>query len=183
MFAVPFDDIANMIGRTPDAARQLASRARRRVQGSDPLPGTPLPRQREIVDAFISAARGGDFEALVEVLDPDVVLRADTGHGPPVLVRGARNVASGAVSFRTPGRESVPVLVGDGVGMAGIEGGRIISVLRLAFVDGRIATIDITADPETRGRDAGDAARLSRLPATRWTLGRGLHPSGPSLSP
>ncbi|VXB90204.1 sigma-70 family RNA polymerase sigma factor [Aeromicrobium sp. 9AM] len=158
MFAVPFDDIASMIGRTPDAARQLASRARRRVQGSDPVPGTPLPRQREIVDAFISAARGGDFDALVEVLDPDVVLRADTGHGPPVLVRGARNVASGAISFRTPGRESVPVLVDGGVGIAGIEGGRLISVLRLDFVDGRIATIDITADPERAA-----AMELTRL--------------------
>ncbi|KAA1399425.1 sigma-70 family RNA polymerase sigma factor [Aeromicrobium ginsengisoli] len=148
MFAVPFDDIAAMIGRTPDAARQLASRARRRVQGSDPETGTPLPQQREIVDAFISAARGGDFEALVTVLDPDVVLRADTGHGPPVLVRGARNVASGAISFRTPGRESRPVLVEGGVGIVAVENGRIISVLRPSFADGRIATIDITADPD-----------------------------------
>jgi len=148
MFAVPFDDIAAMIGRTPDAARQLASRGRRRVQGSDPLTGTPLPQQREIVDAFLTAARGGDFEALVTVLDPDVILRADTGYGPPVLVRGARNVASGAISFRTPGRQSLPVLVDGVVGMAGVEDGRVISVLRPTFADGRIATIDITADPE-----------------------------------
>jgi RNA polymerase sigma factor (sigma-70 family) len=148
MFAVPFDDIAAMVGRTPDAARQLASRARRRVQGSDPESGAPLDRQREIVDAFLTAARGGDFEALVAVLDPDVVLRADTGRGAPVFVRGARNVASGAISFRTPGRQSRPVLVNGKVGMAGIEDGRIISVLQPTFVDGRIAAIEITADPE-----------------------------------
>ncbi len=163
MFAVPFDDIASMIGRTPDAARQLASRARRRVQGSDPVPGTPLPRQREIVDAFISAARGGDFEALVEVLDPDVVLRADTGHGPPVLVRGARNVASGAISFRTPGRESVPVLVGGGVGIVGIEGGRVISVLRADLRRRPDRDDRHHGGPRARRRDGADAARLTPI--------------------
>ena len=149
MFAVPFDDIAPMVGRTPDAARQLASRARRRVQGADPVTGTPLSRQREIVEAFISAARGGDFEALVAVLDPDVVLRADLGVGAlPHLVRGARNVASGAISFRQAGRQSRPVLVNGVVGIAAVEDGRVVSVLEPTFVDGRIATIDIVADPD-----------------------------------
>ena len=149
MFAVPFDDIAPMVGRTPDAARQLASRARRRVQGVDPVTGTPLSRQREIVEAFISAARGGDFEALVAVLDPDVVLRADLGVGAlPHLVRGARNVASGAISFRQAGRQSRPVLVNGVVGIAAVEDGRVVSVLEPTFVDGRIATIDIVADPD-----------------------------------
>lgn len=149
MFAVPFDDIAPLVGRTPDAARQLASRARRRVQGADPVTGTPLSRQREIVEAFISAARGGDFEALVAVLDPDVVLRADLGVGAlPHLVRGARNVASGAISFRQAGRQSRPVLVNGVVGIAAVEDGRVVSVLEPTFVDGRIATIDIVADPD-----------------------------------
>jgi RNA polymerase sigma-70 factor (ECF subfamily) len=146
MFAIPFDDIAPMVGRTPDAARQLASRARRRVQGSDPVPSPPLPRQRAIIDAFIAAARGGDFEALVAVLDPDVVLRADTGRGAPILVRGAHQVASGAVAYRQG--TSRPVLVNGAVGIAAIVDGRPISVFEATFVDGRIATIEITSDPE-----------------------------------
>jgi RNA polymerase sigma-70 factor (ECF subfamily) len=148
MFAVPFEDIAPMVGRTPDAARQLASRARRRVQGADPASSTPLARQREIVDAFLTAARGGDFDALVAVLDPDVVLRADTGDGAPHFVRGAHNVASGAITFRQAGRESRPVLVAGAIGIAALEQGRVVSVLQPTFVDGRIAAIDITADPE-----------------------------------
>lgn len=146
MFAVPFDDIAPMVGRTPDAARQLASRARRRVQGSDPVASTPLGRQREIIDAFIAAARGGDFDALVAVLDPDVVLRADPGHGAPSVVRGASQVASGAIAFRRG--TSVPVLVDGAVGIAAIEDGRPISVVQVTISGGRIATIDIVADPE-----------------------------------
>jgi len=148
MFAVPFDDIAPMVGRTPDAARQLASRARRRVQGSDPVPNPPLGQQREIIDAFIAAARGGDFEALVAVLDPDVILRADTGSGVPTLVRGAHHVASGAVAFRRTGSESRPVLVNGAVGIVAIVEGQPVSVFEATFVDGRIATIDITADPQ-----------------------------------
>ena len=148
MFAVPFDDIAPMVGRTPDAARQLASRARRRVQGADPEPGPPLREQREIIDAFLLAARGGDFEALVAVLDPDVVLRADTGVGVPALVRGAHQVAGGAIAFRQEGHQSRPVLVNGAVGIAGFDDGRLVSVFEATYVDGRIATIDITADPE-----------------------------------
>jgi RNA polymerase sigma-70 factor (ECF subfamily) len=148
MFAVPFDDIAPMVGRTPDAARQLASRARRRVQGSDPVPNPPLGQQREIIDAFIAAARGGDFEALVAVLDPDVILRADSGSGVPAFVRGAHQVASGAVAFRQTGSESRPVLVNGAVGIVALKDGRPLSVFEATFVDGRIATIDIVADPE-----------------------------------
>jgi RNA polymerase sigma-70 factor (ECF subfamily) len=148
MFAVPFDDIAPMVGRTPDAARQLASRARRRVQGSDPEPRPPLGQQREIIDAFLAAARGGDFDALVAVLDPDVVLRADSGRGAPGFLRGAHQVAGGAVAFRQDGRESRPVLVNGAVGIVALADGRPISVFEATFVDGRIATISITADPE-----------------------------------
>jgi RNA polymerase sigma factor (sigma-70 family) len=148
MFAVPFDDIAPMVGRTPDAARQLASRARRRVQGSDPVPNPPLGQQREIIDAFIAAARGGDFDALVAVLDPDVILRADSGSGAPAFVRGAHQVASGAVAFRRTGSESRPVLVNGAVGIVALMEGRPVSVFEATFVNGRIATIDIVADPE-----------------------------------
>src|SRR5919197_4066403 len=100
LFAVPFEEVAPMVGRTPVAARQLASRARRRVQGAAPVPDSDLTRQREVVDAFLAAARGGDFDALVAVLDPDVVLRADRAAvpaGAPTLVRGAAAVASGAM--------------------------------------------------------------------------------------
>ena len=146
MFAVPFDDIAPMVGRTPDAARQLASRARRRVQGAEPEPRPHLSQQREIIDAFIAAARGGDFEALVAVLDPDVVLRADTGDGVPTFVRGAHRVARGAVAYRQG--TSRPVLVNGAVGIVAFVDGQPISVFEATFVDGRIATINITADPE-----------------------------------
>jgi RNA polymerase sigma-70 factor (ECF subfamily) len=149
MFAVPFDDIAAMVGRTPDATRQLASRARRRVQGAEPEPPPPLSQQRAIIDAFIAAARGGDFDALVAVLDPDVVLRADTGDGVPAFVRGAHQVASGAITFQQPDRQTRPVLVNGAVGIAGIVDGRLVSVLEATFVDDRIATIEITADPES----------------------------------
>src|ERR671917_501471 len=102
MFAVPFEEIAPIVGRSEVAARQLASRARRRVQGATPSPDTNLPHQREVVDAFLAAAHGGDFEALLAVLDPDVVLRSDGGLVRPGLsreVRGARAVAEGALAF------------------------------------------------------------------------------------
>src|SRR5205085_1122623 len=104
MFAMPFDEIAPIVGRSPTAARQLASRARRRVQAA-PVPETDLSRQREVVDAFFAAARGGDFDALVAVLDPDVVLRADAGVaglGGSAVVRGASAVAARAITFAQP---------------------------------------------------------------------------------
>jgi RNA polymerase sigma factor (sigma-70 family) len=146
MFAVPFDDIAGMVGRTPEATRQLASRARRRVQGAEPAPTVPLEEQRQVIDAFIAAARGGDFEALVAVLDPDVVLRADIGDGVPKLVRGARQVASGALTFRRFERRAV--LVDGAIGVAAVDDGAVVSLLRATFTDNRIATIDILADRE-----------------------------------
>src|SRR3954470_20158351 len=102
MFAVPFDEIAQIVDRSPDAARQLASRARRRIQGEAPVPDADLDTQREVVDAFLAASREGDFEALLQVLDPDVVLRADQGAvptGASRVVRGAANVARNALAF------------------------------------------------------------------------------------
>jgi RNA polymerase sigma-70 factor, ECF subfamily len=102
MFAMPFDEIAPIVDRSPEATRQLASRARRRVQGETAIPDADLDTQREVVDAFIAAAREGDFETLLEVLDPDMVFRADRGAisvGAARVVRGAANVARQAVAF------------------------------------------------------------------------------------
>jgi RNA polymerase sigma factor (sigma-70 family) len=146
MFAVPFDQIAPIVDRTPAAARQLASRARRRVRGAVPEPDTDLTEQRRIVDAFLAAARDGDFQALVAVLDPDVVIRVDRG----VLsreVRGAEAVAQQAFTFRQLAPLARPVLVNGAPGflVAGPEG--IVSVAGFAIARGRITEIDLLADP------------------------------------
>jgi RNA polymerase sigma factor (sigma-70 family) len=147
MFDVPFEEVAAIVGRSPAAARQLASRARRRVQGSAP-PDTDLARQRAVVDAFLAASRGGDFDALLAVLDPEVVLRADPAAvrmGSSREVRGAAAVAS---SFAGRARAARPALV-DGIPAAvWAPGGRPRVVLGFRVVDGRIVGIDIVADPE-----------------------------------
>ncbi len=156
MFAVPFDEIAPIVGRSPAAARQLASRARRRVQGQAPVPDPDLVRQREVVDAFLAATREGDFEALLEVLDPDVVLRADTGTAPTVLsreVRGARAVAERALVFSQIARVSRPALVNGAAGLVTAPDRGPVSVMGFTIKDGKIVEIDILAD----------AARLARL--------------------
>jgi RNA polymerase sigma-70 factor (ECF subfamily) len=155
MFAVPFDDIAPMVGRTPAAARQLASRARRRVRAAAPEPDPDLARQREVVDAFLAAARGGDFEALVAVLDPDVVLRADTGvAGASTVVRGAAAVARQALMGAS--RNAELALVNGAVGIVMAPKGRPTAVMGLTISRGKIVEIDILADPE----------RLRRLAVT-----------------
>ncbi|MEU3753910.1 sigma-70 family RNA polymerase sigma factor [Streptomyces olivoreticuli] len=148
MFAVPFDEIAPMVGRTPAAARQLASRARRRVQGSVPTPDSDLTRQRQVVDAFLTAARGGDFDALVAVLDPAVVLRADTGAGAPLEVRGAAAVAGQALTFQRMARFARPALVNGSVGIITDVDGQAMAVLGFTITDGKVTTIDILADTE-----------------------------------
>ncbi|AZQ70111.1 MULTISPECIES: sigma-70 family RNA polymerase sigma factor [Streptomyces] len=151
MFAVPFDEIAPMVGRTPAAARQLASRARRRVRGTAPVPDADLGRQREVVDAFLAAARGGDFDALVTLLDPDVVLRADTGAGlagGSRELRGPAAVAGQALLFQRAAGSSRPALVNGAAGIVSIVGGRPTAVLGFTITDGRIVEIDILADPE-----------------------------------
>src|SRR6266700_999249 len=111
MFAVPFDDIAPVVGRSPAATRQLASRARRRIQAQAPVPDADPARQRAVVDAFLAASRDGDFDALLALLDPDVVLRADTGTGVPVRFRGAQAVAGQAYAFAGRARFAQPALV------------------------------------------------------------------------
>ena len=155
MFELPFEEIALMVGRTPAAARQLASRARRRVKGADvPAPDPDLARQREVVDAFFSAARGGDFDALVGVLDPDVVLRLDTGARRPaasLMIRGAAAVARQALSGLASALPAVhlrPALVNGAAGVVVTVRGRPITVMGFTVADGKIAEIDAIADPE-----------------------------------
>jgi len=143
LFAVPFEEIAPIVGRTPAASRQLASRARRRVQGEAPAPDPDLAQQREVVDAFLAAAREGDFDALVAVLDPDVVARTEGG-----VTAGAIAVASGASSFAHLARIARPALVNGAAGVVVIAEGRLINVLAFTVVHGRIAVIDILNDPE-----------------------------------
>jgi RNA polymerase sigma-70 factor (ECF subfamily) len=150
MFAVPFDDIAAMVGRTPEAARQLASRARRRVQRDAAVPDPDLGRQREVVDAFFAAARHGDFDALVAVLDPEVVLRSDGGgrRTATALIRGAAAVAGQALTFSHLSDFVRPALVNGAAGVVVAPGGRPTSVLGFTVHDGKIVEIDAITDPD-----------------------------------
>jgi RNA polymerase sigma-70 factor (ECF subfamily) len=151
MFAVPFDDIAAIVGRSPAAARQLASRARRRVHGAAAVADADLTCQREIVDAFLAASRNGDFAALLALLDPDVVLRADRAAAPEGMsrdVRGALAVARGAQAFSERARFAQPALVNGAVGIIVAPRGRLLIALGLDIRRGRIAAIDVIADPE-----------------------------------
>jgi RNA polymerase sigma factor (sigma-70 family) len=148
MFAVPFDQIAPIVGRSPDAARQLASRARRRVQGSPPVPDADLTRQREIVNAFLAASRRGDFDALLAVLDPDVVLRADratVAKGASGEVRGAAAVAD---TFSGRARAAKPALVNGAVGLVWASRGQPQIVFDITITSGKIVEIDLLSDPE-----------------------------------
>ncbi|MFC9788762.1 RNA polymerase sigma factor SigJ [Rhodococcus sp. NPDC127528] len=154
MFAVPFEDIAPIVDRSPAAARQLASRARRRLQGA-PVPDSDVARQREVVDAFLAAARGGSFEELVAVLDPDVVLRADVGvvpAGASTEVRGAEQVAARALNFARLARFAHPALVNGTAGAVAIAEGQVLSVLGVTIRGGRIVEIDILADRDRLAR-------------------------------
>jgi RNA polymerase sigma factor (sigma-70 family) len=150
MFSVPFDDIARMLERSPEAVRALASRARRRVSGAAPPPDTDLDRQREVLEAFLAASRAGDFDALVAVLDPDVVLRADAGAVPGLSreVRGAETIARGALTFSRVGLEIHPALVNGAAGLVSTRGGKPFSVMACTVRGGRIAEMDILADSE-----------------------------------
>ena len=145
MFAVPFDEIATIVGRSPAAARQLASRARRRVQGVDTVLDPDLARQRAIVDAFLSAARDGDFDALLEALDPDVVLRAN---GAAALIQGAAAVAGRAFAGARFAQVALPALINGAAGVVAAADGRPISVVAFTITNGKIVAIDITDDPD-----------------------------------
>jgi RNA polymerase sigma-70 factor (ECF subfamily) len=142
MFAVPFDDIAAVVGRSPAAARQLASRARRRVQGVAPVLDTDLTRQRAIVEAFLAAARNGDFGALLEALDPDAVVRANGAE----VVRGAEAVAGRALAARFA-QVTLPALINGAVGVVIAVDGRPISLMAFAITDAKIVAIDLVDDP------------------------------------
>ena len=152
MFAVPFDEIAPILDRTPVATRQLASRARRRVQGERAVPDRDLGRQREVVDAFLAAARDGDFDALIAVLDPDVVVRADLGAGVLEEVRGAQAVAGQARAFSRMGLVVHPALINGAVGIVSTRDGRPFSVGGVTVRDGRIVEMDFLLDHERLAR-------------------------------
>ena len=151
MFAVPFEDIAEDLEKTPAAVRQLASRARRRVEGRAPVPDPDLAVQRTAVDAFFAAARDGDFEALVAVLHPDVVLRADGGvlrASQSVTLSGAHTVASQARLARTMAPYVQRVLINGAPGAFVVKDGRPISLMSFTVVDGKVASIEVILDPE-----------------------------------
>jgi RNA polymerase sigma factor (sigma-70 family) len=151
MFGVPFDEIAPIVDRSPAAARQLASRARRRVRGAPTEPDASLPAQREVVDAFFAAARDGDFDALVAVLDPEVVLRSDGGDARPgttVEVHGAHAVASRAMMFAKLAPYVRPALINGAAGVVVTPRGRPFSVMGFTVAGGRVVAIDALADPE-----------------------------------
>ena len=156
MFSVPFEEIAPVVGRSPTAARQLASRARRRVQGEAHVPDADLATQREVVDAFLAASRDGDFDTLLAVLDPNVVLRIDGGAvraGLSREVRGARAVAEQTLTFSRLSPFVRPALVNGAAGVVVAPRGRAFSVMGFTIRGGKIVEVDILADP----------ARLSRL--------------------
>jgi RNA polymerase sigma-70 factor, ECF subfamily len=154
MFGVPFEEIAGLVDRSPAAARQLASRARRRVQGAAPVPDTDVADQRRVVDAFFAAARDGDFEALVAVLHPDVVSRSDGGALRPdasAIVRGAREVAARALTYARLSPFVRPALVNGAAGVVVAPDGQPFAVMGFTVVDGKIVEIDSITDPARLG--------------------------------
>jgi RNA polymerase sigma-70 factor, ECF subfamily len=150
MFGVPFEQIAPILDRSSDAARQLASRARRRVRGAAPVPDADLSAQWEVVEAFMAAAHEGNFDGLLEVLDPDVVLRADGGDVADLsrLVRGAEAVASSATMWSRAGLDMHRALVNGAPGFVSLRDGRPFSVGSVTISGGRIVEMDILADPD-----------------------------------
>ena len=152
MFDLPFDEIAPLVGRSPATARQLASRARRRVRGADAqTPDPDIARQRKVVDAFFAAAHRGDFDALVAVLDPDVVLRSDGGTAHPdasMVLHGAAAVAGRALAVAHPAAPKRPVLVNGAAGVVVTVGGKPVGVMGFTVSHGKIVEIDTIIDPE-----------------------------------
>src|SRR5262245_45355636 len=152
MFAMPFEEIAPIVGRSTEASRQLASRARRRVRGGTTASAPALGRQREVVDAFLAALRGGDFERLLSVLDPDLVVRTDLAPpGAPAEVRGAAVWAKQAVAFGHLARLVRPALVNGAIGLVMAPRGRLSRALTFKIVNGKIGEIDVIGDPVRLG--------------------------------
>jgi RNA polymerase sigma-70 factor (ECF subfamily) len=162
MFSVPFEEIGAVLDRSPDAARQLASRGRRRIRGADPTPDADPAAEREVVEAFLAAAREGDFDALVAVLDPDVVHRVDIGSGAIVETRGAEHVAQRAMVGAGSGRVARLALVNGATGFVALQDGELFAIAALTVQNGRIAELDILADP----------ARLARIDLGAFSSGR-----------
>jgi RNA polymerase sigma-70 factor (ECF subfamily) len=158
MFSVPFEEIGAILERSPEAACQLASRGRRRVRGAAPVPDADLTAQWEVVEAFLAAARDGDFDALLAVLDPDIVERVDTGSGTILEVRGAHNVARRALmaASQRAGLVGRPALINGAAGWVSVLGGELYAIAALTVQNGRVTTMDILLDP----------ARLARLDLT-----------------
>lgn len=155
LFAVPFDEIAPIVGRSPDAARQLASRARRRVQGPATVPEVDIARQREVVEAFLVAARGGDFDGLLALLDPDVVLHVDpvaVPAGAPTEIRGAEAVAGQARTFASRARFARPALINGAVGAVVAPRGRLQLVQTFTVVGRKVVELEVIVDPERLGQ-------------------------------
>src|SRR5207249_2048846 len=150
MFGVPFEEIAPIVGRSPTAARQLASRARRRVQGAA-VPDADVNRQRAVVDAFLAASRGGDFAALLELLDPDVILRADDAAVEMGSTREVRGAGAVAETFSGRARVARPALVDGAVGAVWAVAGKPRVVFGFTIREGRVVEIDLVADPERLG--------------------------------
>jgi RNA polymerase sigma factor (sigma-70 family) len=161
MFSVPFEEIGAILNRSPEAARQLASRARRRIRTAHTTPhhaDAAAHHEEEVVEAFLAAARDGDFDALLAVLDPDIVERVDTGSGTIVVVRGAQNVARRAMAVSQPGLVGRPALINGAPGWVSVLDGELYAIAALTVHNGRITTMDILLDP----------ARLARLDLTDY---------------
>jgi RNA polymerase sigma factor (sigma-70 family) len=150
MFAVPFEEIAPIVGRSAEATRQLASRARRRVRGGG-APDPDLARQRQVVDAFIAALRAGDLEGLLAVLDPDLVVRADMAAGAPTEIRGAAVWAKGAVAYGHMARLTQPALVNGAIGVVVAPQGRLTRALTFKIANGKITEIEVIGNPVRLG--------------------------------
>jgi RNA polymerase sigma-70 factor (ECF subfamily) len=150
MFAVPFEEIGPIVGRSAEAARQLASRARRRVRGGG-APDPDLVGQREVVEAFIAALRAGDFDGLLAVLDPDLVVRADMAVGAPTEILGAAVWAKGAVAYGHMARLTQPALVNGAIGVVVAAQGRLVRALRFTIANGRITEIEVIGNPARLG--------------------------------
>ena len=160
MFSVPFEEIGAILNHSPEAARQLASRARRRIRTSHTTPdeGAATHQEEEVVGAFLAAARDGDFDALLAVLDPDIVERVDTGSGTIVEVRGSEDVARRAMAVSQPGLVGLPALINGAPGWVSVLDGELYAIAALTVHNGRITTMDILLDP----------ARLARLDLTDY---------------
>jgi len=153
MFSVPFDEIGGILGRSPEAARQLASRGRRRIHGADTSPNTDMSAQQVVVEAYLAAARDGDFDALVALLDPGVVRRADMGNGTILEVRGAENVARRALAAAAQaGLAARTAVVNGRAGWVSVLDGEVFAIAALTLSQGRITTIDIFLNPARHAR-------------------------------